>query len=188
MRDSSNSIQHLLAQTRAGPARASKAGMERLAAAVREQLYPFVLRTTWDHDLTEDILQETLLTMIREIGSLRETRRFWPWVYRIAWSKIQDNARSARLHSAAKETLLRSQPDNGHGGNGNILDTSIQAETRERLRALLEQLSRPHKDIIQLRCYEQLPYAEIASLTHTTPEKARARFHRATEALRAQMP
>jgi RNA polymerase sigma-70 factor (ECF subfamily) len=161
--------------------------MERLAVAVREQLYPFILRTTWDHDLTEDILQETLLTMIREIGSLRETRRFWPWVYRIAWSKIQDNVRSARLHAAAKATLLANQRGNGHGGNGNILDASIQAETRERLRALLERLSQPHRDIIQLRCYEQLPYAEIASLRRTTPQKARARFHRATEALKAQM-
>jgi RNA polymerase sigma-70 factor (ECF subfamily) len=160
--------------------------MERLAVAVREQLYPFILRTTWDHDLTEDILQETLLTMVREIGSLRETRRFWPWVYRIAWSKIQDNVRSARLHAAAKAKLLNSQPGEERRA-GSILDTSIQAETRERLRALLERLSQPHRDIIQLRCYEQLPYAEIASLRRTTPQKARARFHRATEALKAQM-
>jgi RNA polymerase sigma-70 factor (ECF subfamily) len=186
MRENSNSVEHLLAQARAGRARMSKAGMERLAVAVRERLYPFILRTTWDHDLTEDILQETLLTMVRELGSLRDTARFWPWVHQIAWSKIQDNARSARLHSTAKATLLHSQPSEGRSG-GSVLDANIQAETRERLRALLEQLSRPHKDIIQLRCYEQLPYAEIASLTRTTPQKARARFHRATEALRAQM-
>ncbi len=183
MRENDNSIERLLAQARRRPARASKAGMERLAVAVRERLYPFILRTTWDHDLTEDILQETLLTMVRELGSLRDTARFWPWVHQIAWSKIQDNARSARLHSAAKATLLARQPS----GGSSVLDTSIQDETRERLRALMEQLSRPHKDIIHLRCYEQLPYAQIASLTRTTPQKARARFHRATEVLKARM-
>ncbi len=186
MREDDNSIERLLAQARRRPARASKAGMERLAVAVRERLYPFILRTTWDHDLTEDILQETLLTMVRELGSLRDTARFWPWVHQIAWSKIQDNVRSARLHSAAKATLLASQPSAGRSG-GSVLDANIQAETRERLRALMEQLSRPHKDIIHLRCYEQLPYAQIASLTRTTPQKARARFHRATEALKARM-
>ena len=171
------------AKARARRARRSKAGMERLAVAVRERLYPFILRTTWDHDLTEDILQETLLTMVRELGSLRDTARFWPWVHQIAWSKIQDNVRSARLHSAAKATLLARQPS----GGSSVLDTSIQDETRERLRALLEQLSRPHKDIIHLRCYEQLPYAQIASLRRTTPQKARATFHRATEALRCSL-
>jgi RNA polymerase sigma-70 factor (ECF subfamily) len=193
MKENDNSIEHLLAQARlpaakarAGRARTSKAGMERLAVAVRERLYPFILRTTWDHDLTEDILQETLLTMVRELGSLREAARFWPWVHQIAWSKIQDNVRSARVHSAAKATLLARQPSEGHSG-GNVLDTSIQAETRERLRALLERLSQPHRDIIHLRCFEQLPYAKIASLTRMSPQKARARFHRATEALKAQM-
>jgi len=183
MREDDNSIERLLAQARAGRARTSKVGMERLAVAVRERLYPFILRTTWDHDLTEDILQETLLTMVRELGCLRQTGRFWPWVHQIAWSKIQDNVRSARVHSAAKATLLASQPS----GGSSVLDTSIQAETREQLSALLERLSQPHRDIIHLRCYEQLPYAQIASLTRMSPQKARARFHRATEALRCSM-
>jgi len=183
MRKNDNSIERLLAEARSG----SRAGMENLAIAVRQRLYPFILRTTWDRDLTEDILQETLLTMVRQVRSLRETGRFWGWVHQVAWSKIQDNVRSARLHSTAKATLLAARGGNGHGGDGSVLDNSIQAETRERLHALLEQLSRPHKDIIQLRCFEQLPYAEIASLRRTTPQKARACFHRATEALKAQM-
>jgi len=187
MREDDNSIGHLLAQARAGRARKAKAGMERLAVAVRQRLYPFVLRTTWDCDLTEDILQETLLTVLREVGSLREAQRFWPWVHRIAWSKIQDHVRSARLHSAAKAAMLRSQGSEGRAADASALDASIRAETRERLCALLEQLSRAHRDIIHLRCYEQLPYAEIASRTRMSPQKARARFHRATEALRCSL-
>lgn len=182
MRKNENSIERLLAEARSG----SRAGMENLAIAVRQRLYPFILRTTWDRDLTEDILQETLLTMVRQVRSLRDTARFWGWVHQVAWSKIQDNVRSARLHSVARATLLARRPSEGHGSDS-VLDTSIQTETRERLSSLLERLSRPHRDIIQLRCYEQLPYAEIASLRRTTPQKARACFHRATEALKAQM-
>ena len=72
MRKNENSIERLLAEARSG----SPAGMENLAIAVRERLYPFILRTTWDRDLTEDILQETLLTMVRHVHSLRETGRF----------------------------------------------------------------------------------------------------------------
>lgn len=183
MRETTNFIQDVLAQARAG----RRAGMERLAIAVREQLYPFVLRATWDHDLTEDILQETLLVMIRQLGSLRETTKFWPWVYRIAWSKVQDHLRAARLNSAAKASLRCSLSHDSEAGPGSVLEASIHDETLHRLSALLEQLSRSHRDVLHLRCYEQLPYTEIASLMRTTPQMARARFHRATQSLKAQL-
>ncbi len=181
MRQSSQSIQPYLIAARSG----SRAGMEHLAVAVWEQLYPFVLRTTWNPDLTEDILQETLLTVVQEVSSLRDTRKFWPWVYRIAWSKIQDSVRLSRQNASAKASLLGNPSHNGH--NDSVLEAGIQAETLQQLSALLEQLSREHRDVLHLRCYEQLPYAKIASLTHTTPQKARARFHRATQSLRARL-
>ena len=95
MSDDNEYIQQLLSEAGSG----SRASMGRLAVIVWERLYPFVLRTTLNHDVTEDILQETLLTVIRKITSLRESRRFWSWVYRVAWSKIQDNLRRHRLRS-----------------------------------------------------------------------------------------
>jgi RNA polymerase sigma-70 factor (ECF subfamily) len=183
MNQSFQSIQPFLIAARAG----SRAGMEHLAVAVRERLYPFVLRTTSNYDLTEDIVQETLLAVMLNLGSLRDARKFWPWVYRIAWSKIQDNVRLSRLHASAKASLFGNPSHNGHSDHGNVLEARIHAETLQRLSVLLEQLSREHRDVLGLRCYEQLPYAKIASLTRTTPQKARARFHRATQCLRARL-
>jgi len=175
------SIQPFLIAARSG----SREGMGSLAVAVRERLYPFVLRTTSNYDLTEDIVQETLLAVMLELRSLRETRKFWPWVYRIAWSKIQNNVRLCRLHASAKEHLLGNRSQQGR--NDGVLEARIHAETLQRLSALLEQLSREHRDVLGLRCYEQLSYTEIASLTRTTPQKARARFHRATQCLRERL-
>ncbi len=94
MSDQSGYIQ-FLAEARSG----GQAALGRLAVLVWERLYPFVLRTTQNRDATEDILQETLLTMLRRLGSLREGERFWPWIYRIAWSRIQDRVRDRRLQS-----------------------------------------------------------------------------------------
>jgi len=89
-------IQQLLSEARSG----SRASMGRLAVIIWKRMYPFVFRTTLNHDLTEDILQETLLTVIRQVTSLRERPRFWPWMYRIAWSKIQDNLRRRRVRTS----------------------------------------------------------------------------------------
>ena len=183
MNEDNENIQQLLSEARSG----NRASMGRLAGSVRERLYPFVFRTTFDHDLTEDVLQETLLTMVGQVACLREKRKFWPWVFRIAWNKIQDNLRSRRHQSSGKASLIRNQSYEGRAGGGSLLEATIHAERLQQLSEVLEQLSRQHKDILRLRYYEQLPYSEIATLTSTTPQKARARFYRAKKFLKARM-
>jgi RNA polymerase sigma-70 factor (ECF subfamily) len=185
----------LLSEARLG----SRRSMGLLADIVRERLYPFVFRTTLDHDLTEDVLQETLLTMVRQIDRLREERKFWPWVFRIAYNKLQDNLRSRRNHGSARAQVSRASCPRSEGetpstrsyearaGNSSLLEEAIHAERLQKLSEVVNQLSRQHRDIVRLRYYEQLPYTEIAALTSTTPQKARARFHRSKKYLKAQM-
>ena len=179
--DDSRHTQRLLYQARSG----SRVGMGRLAVITWKRLYPIIFRQTWNHDITEDILQETLLVVVQEVNSLRDTRRFWPWVYRIAKNKIRDNLRRSHLADSSK-TLLRSRSGNDQA-SGDVLDAKIREEKIQQLSVLIEQLNRQHKDILRLRYYEQLPYTEIASMTHTTPEKVRSCFHRARKRLKAQL-
>ena len=176
-------IQQLLSGARSG----SRKSMGKLAVVVRERLYPFVFRTTLSHDLTEDVLQETLLTVVRQVASLRESRRFWPWVYRIAWSKIQNNHRQRRLSSSGKVSLLQYQASGARVGGDSILDAQIHAESLRQVSEVLEKLSRQHKDVLRLRYYEQLSYDRIASMMSTTPQMARVRFHRAKKSLKARL-
>ncbi len=181
MSDDSRYIQFLV-EARSG----GQAGMGRLALLVWERLYPFVFRTTLDRDATEDIIQETLLAMLRRIHSLRNSERFWPWIYRIAWSKIQDRLRDRRLQSSLKSTLLRRRNAAGEPTEfaDNPLDAKICEETLQRVCTAVERLNHRQREILRLRCHEQLPYDEIASLTCTTPEKARVHFHRAKKSLK----
>jgi RNA polymerase sigma-70 factor (ECF subfamily) len=183
MNNDDKNIQKLISSARSG----SRKSMGELAVAVRERLYPFVFRTTLNHDLTEDVLQETLLAVVRQVTSLRESQRFWPWVYRIAWSKIQDNYRRSRLRTSGKVSLLQNHASDARAGSESILDAQIHAESLRQVSEVLEQLSHKHKDVLRLRYYEQLPYDRIASMTRTTPQMARVRFHRAKKSLKARL-
>ena len=183
MNEDNENIQHLLSEARFG----SRRSMGRLACIVRERLYPFVFRTTLDHDLTEDVLQETLLTMVRQIMSLRQSERFWPWVFRIAWSRLQDNLRCRRKQSSEKASIVQNRSCRAQEDCDSLLDASIHAERLQQLSDVIEQLSRQHRDILNLRYYEQMPYTEIAEMKHTTPQKVRAQFHRAKKFLKARM-
>jgi RNA polymerase sigma-70 factor (ECF subfamily) len=176
-------IQELLHQARSG----NRAGMGHLAVIVRSKLQPFILRTTLDYDLTEDILQETLLCMLGHLNSLRDCRRFWPWVFRIAWNKFQDCLRRRELQSSLKTNLacnLQFQPQTD--GN-NPLQAGIRGEILDRLAEALEQLSKQQQDVIRLRYYEQLSFASIADMTSVSPSKARAQCHRAKQMLKKRM-
>jgi RNA polymerase sigma factor (sigma-70 family) len=67
------------------------------------------------------------------------------------------------------------------------LEAQVRAETLQQIALAVARLNRRQRDILQLRCYEDLPYTEIAARTHTSPEKVRIRFHRAKESVKAQL-
>ncbi|MCL5278904.1 MAG: sigma-70 family RNA polymerase sigma factor [Planctomycetes bacterium] len=183
MSDESGYMQ-FLAEARAG----GQAGMGRLAVLVWERLFPFVLRAIRNRDAAEDILQETLLTMLRRLDSLRDGRRFWPWIYRIAWSKVQDRRRD-RHRRGLQVTALRRRAQAGDllSGPNDPLEAQVRAETLQQIAVAVARLNCRQRDILQLRCCEDLPYAEIAARTCTSPEKVRIRFHRAKESVKAQL-
>ena len=179
--NSNQYIQKLLSEARSG----SRASMGCLAVIVRERLHPFVLRTCLDHDAAEDILQETLLSVVLRVVSLRETRRFWTWVHRIAWNKTQDHFRQCRARSLMRKSALLDQSHNGQSGC--VLEDKVYEETLEHVSDGLEQLGPNHRDILRLRYYEQLSYTQIASLMRMTPQRARARSCRAKKQLKRRL-
>lgn len=174
-----------LAGARAG----EQAAMGRLATLVWERLYPFVFRTTLDRDATEDVIQETLLAMLRRLGSLRDEECFWPWIYRIAWSKIRNRLRDRRLRSLYERVMLRDWSDENPACTDGIspLDAQVREETLREVSAAIAQLNRQQRDVLHLRCYENLPYTEIAERVQTTPQKARVHFHRARKSLKKRL-
>lgn len=184
MCDNSEYIQFLV-----GARSGDRIAMGRLAVLVWERLYPFALRTTLDRDAAEDIVQETLLAMLRRLGSLRDDLRFWPWIYRIAWSKIRNRLRHRRLQFLYERTMLLGRDAEGDACCSDIgpLDAQVREETLREVSTAIAQLNRQQRDTLHLRCYEDLPYTEIAARTQTTPQMARIHFHRARKSLQKHL-
>lgn len=62
--------------------------LNRLAELARERLRVYVYRLTLSDDLTQDVLQESMLEMFKFLDKLEKADRFWPWLRRIAANKI----------------------------------------------------------------------------------------------------
>lgn len=174
-------IRKLLTEVRSG----DRAGAEHLAVIIRKKIYPFVLRNLTDPDVAEDIMQDTLLSVLLNLKRLRDDEKFWSWVYRISRCKIQDYVRRRRLHLAGNVTLAMDRSGNSESNHGSILDAKIHEEKLRQVAEEIDQLSYEHRDIIRLRYYEQLSYEQIASRTQLSPKIARARTFRAKKRLKA---
>lgn len=157
-----------------------------LTVVVQRRLRSFVCRAVRDHHAAEDVLQDIALAMIQGLGGLRQPEHLWPWVYQIAWSKVQDHFRAERRLKRSAQ-FLQSNQEQGRRARDvecNGLGRLLHNERLEALGVSLATLSRRCQVVLYLRCYEQLPYKDIAFLMHSTPGRVRVHFHRAKQQLR----
>jgi len=163
--------------------------MDHLAEAARRRLFAYLYRLTLNHDLTLDLLQETLLKMVENIKSLEQPERFWPWLFRTALGNAQhyyrDRARAQEVEfsSLSRQRLsdyLARDHDDG-------LDHVMRKELSQVVVDAMARLRLSYRNVLTLRCYEQMSYAEIAALMGCKELRARVLFFRAKHSLGRQL-
>ena len=84
----------LVARARLG----NKECLDELTQLVEPGVCAYIQRVMLYEETTNDITQETLLTMVESIGTLRKDQSFRPWLFRIASNKITDLTIHATNH------------------------------------------------------------------------------------------
>jgi len=155
--------------------------LNRLAEVARVRLHEYVFRLTLQEDLTQDIVQETILEMLRIFEKLRRRERFWPWLYGIAFNKVRNHYGKRWRRKTRCFSELGYEP-RGDGG-GDALAETVTAELRQVVLQCIGELEPRHRAVLSMRCYDQMSYAQIASLTNRSEMAVRALFYRAKKAL-----
>ena len=107
--------------------------MNRLAELAGERLYGYVLRCTLNAEISGDIVQECLLEMAKLLGKLDQVDRFWPWLYRIAFNKIQNHRRREMRRQAVSLSDSAEPSDLSAGENGEGLAHLIGEELKQEI-------------------------------------------------------
>ena len=163
--------------------------LNQLAREVKGRLSAYIYRVTLERDLTEDLSQEVLLTMFKSIDCLKQAERFWPWLYRVAHSKIQQHYR-AKQKKPPISTLASYRDSVSHQHSARQddgLHRLLQKELSKKIVLAMRQLKQQYRAVLSLRCFEQLSYADIAVAMQCSEVKARVLFFRAKQALKKQM-
>lgn len=175
---------HLLWEAQSG----NQESISELVVLVQNPLYTFILRRTMDHHSAEDLLQETLSVMIQQLRFLKRIESFWSWIHQIAWSKIQKYFRDRKRQLSMEMSVYQQYyQEKQKTIDKDMLESVAHQESIEELFTAIRQMEPRSRKVLYLRCFQQLPYGDIAFLVQSTPNEVRVRFCRAKKFLKDGM-
>ncbi len=160
--------------------------LSELVAAYSGRIFGLVFRLTGSRDAAEDLLQETMVRVVRAIHEYDHVGKFESWLFRIAANLARDRARQRgrRGETAPLEVAAARAAGADDGGPEERL---LRAERGEQLAAALELLSEGEREVLVLRHYSELSFREIADLLKIPLGTALARAHRGLQRLRREL-
>ncbi len=149
-----------------------------LVRAHQEGVYRWVRGLVRDEEAARDLTQETFLRSFRALPGFRGEAAFGTWLRSIAANLAKSHLRREGVHGFV---LLPPDLAADAPGPGEAL-----AAERERaaLRRALESLPPRQREVVQLRIYRELSYAEIARRLGSSENAAKVNFHHAVKRLR----
>jgi RNA polymerase sigma-70 factor (ECF subfamily) len=145
-----------------------------LFSRYKQPLFGFFRRRLADAAQAEELTQETFLVLLRSAAQYEPRALFRTYLYAVAFKILRAHRRKAIFRATffgiqrpAKEPATSEAPD------ANLC-----------IREALGKLEGTEREILLLREFEQLSYAEIADLLHLPVNTVRSRLFRARLALR----
>jgi len=154
--------------------------------------FVFQLGSDFTVEDTEEICQETFLSVIKNLGSFHGDSQFQTWLFRIAANKARDY-REKRI--AAKrgggQTVISLQAENPETGltpdppdhQPSPDEDLMNAEQLALVRASLDQLSEPCREIVELRYFGDLSYEELSATLNLNIKTVSSRLSKCLDRL-----
>ncbi|MCU0233144.1 MAG: sigma-70 family RNA polymerase sigma factor [Thermoanaerobaculales bacterium] len=164
--------------------RGETSALDELARSCRQQAYLFALQLTGHPDDALDVAQDAMLRFFRSLGRFDPERPVRPWLLHIVRNLVRDRARRRRVRRTESlepdEGVLRLEPSDP-GPDPEAL------ASRRQLQALawrcLQALPSEYREVLVLRDYQGLAYAEIAAALEIPRGTVMSRLHRARRRL-----
>lgn len=152
----------------------SKEAFSELFSRYKQPLFGFFRRRVADPEQAEELTQETFLAVLRASSRYEPSALFRTYLYAIGLRILRAHRRKA----AFRATFLGVEA----GSRDPVLETTTHMEVL--LRQAVGKLEKLDREILLLREFEQLSYAEIADVLRLPVNTVRSRLFRARVALR----
>ena len=180
----------LLARCQRGEAAAWDALFDAHYAAAGR--FIFQLASDFTVEDAEEICQEVFLSVIKNLDSFHGDSRLQTWIFRIAANKARDfrEKRNASKRGGGQTTisLQAENPETGltpdpPADKPTPDEFLMNAESVELVRASLNQLGEPCREIVELRYFGDLSYEELGTTLKLNPKTVSSRLSKCLDRL-----
>lgn len=162
----------LLDRIRRGDNRASGLLFERY----RRNLFAYCRQILKDEDLAKDALQEVFTLLMSRRAALDAVKVLRPWLFRVARNCCLMMLRSQRKVVPVDEAM-------GVWDGSTPLDLAQENDVRTMVHQALGRMNAAYREVIVLRIFEEMTYAEIAEILEEPLGTIKFRIFKAREAL-----
>ena len=149
---------------------------ERLVDRYQAPILTLARRMTGDPGLAEDLFQEIFFKAYRSAHELRDPGRFRGWLFTLGVRHIRRAlVKRGRRRTQELEEDLVAEIDP---------DRTEREEALGSLGQAVERLPPKQREVVLLRSFEGLSYADIAAVTRSTEETARANYYQGLKRLK----
>lgn len=161
---------------------------DELLARTQNKLFTYIMFVVRDHDLADDIFQETFVKAIVKLqeGRYTDSGKFMFWLTRIAHNVIMDTYRQQRSEQIVD---LSEDNDLSNLSSPTVLDTwrenqLVNEQVLRDVKRMMEALPAAQREVVYMRFYQQLSFKEIAETTGVSINTALGRMRYAMMNLR----
>lgn len=161
-----------------------------LVIAYQERIYFSIRRMAGSHEDTQDLVQETFIKSLKNIGQLKDSRKFGGWIHNIAVNLTLDfkrkkvnNGKISISDHVNPEALSDKLITKDKSESGEIR----YAEIRKQVDLALLKLPVNHREAFILFHYHKLPAKQIAEYLSCTESTARSYVFRAVKKLKVYL-
>lgn len=146
------------------------------------RIYNYLFYRTRDRASAEDLASATFLKAVRHLDTFDASRgSFSSWLYRIARNTLFDHFRKGSPTRPMEETEEFIGPDD-------LEQETVDRELVRKVNECVARLPKGQQEIIALRIWDDLPYAEIAEILGKSEASCKVQFSRAVRKLRDMAP
>lgn len=137
-----------------------------------EKIYKFLYFRTFQKELAEDITSQVFLQAMGKIKSFDANKgTFQSWLYQIARNLLIDEYRKAKPTDDIQNHY-------DIASSMNIENETNQTLSNEALQKLLKTLPQDAQELVSMRLWDELSYAEISVVTGKTEGSLKMQFSR----------
>jgi RNA polymerase sigma-70 factor (ECF subfamily) len=138
-------------------------------------LYNFYAKLTGDRTLSEDLVQEVFLRILKYRQSYQPGTPFRAWIYQIARNARVDHYRKTPRHISFEPEMAPAVMPK---------DAAQESEEAALLHQAMMEMPEEKREILLLSRFQELKYEEIARLLGCELGTVKTRIHRAIQELR----